>query len=106
MPACGSWPAAVPLAAYSGGVVRSVAGLSPPYRLTIPAHPLPGFPQAERICLPYSLVKMRFMVKRIETGFPARRNTLPAAARFCRMESSRVKIIRGISKLKSKDSGI
>ena len=26
MPACGSWPAAVPLAAYSGGVIRSVAG--------------------------------------------------------------------------------
>lgn len=26
MPACGSWPAAVPLAAYSGGVVRSAAG--------------------------------------------------------------------------------
>ena len=26
MPACGSWPAAVPLAAYSGGVVRSATG--------------------------------------------------------------------------------
>ena len=26
MPACGSWPAAVPLAAYSGGVVRSAVG--------------------------------------------------------------------------------
>ena len=75
MPACGSWPAAVPLAAYSDGVVRSVAGLSPPYRLTIPAHPLPGFPQAERICLPYSLVEMCLMVRHIFEPLGSQKHT-------------------------------
>lgn len=36
---------------------RSAAGSSPPYRLTIVAHPPSGFMQTERICLPYSFVE-------------------------------------------------
>jgi hypothetical protein len=40
-----------------------------------------------------------------KTGFPARRNTLPVAARFCRMESSWLEIIRGVSELEFEDSG-
>jgi hypothetical protein len=54
---------------------------SPPCRLTIPAHPLPGFPQAERICLPYSLVKKRFMVKRILEPLGSQKRA--EAVRFC-----------------------
>ena len=46
---------------------------SPPYRLTIPAHPLPGSPQTERICLPYLLVFSCLSVLLIQTRIPNKR---------------------------------
>ena len=54
---------------------------SPPKPWTIPAHPLPGSTQAERICLPYAVVEMRLTVRRI-SSLPAHRNT-PASVCFC-----------------------
>ena len=38
---------------------------SPPKPWTIPAHPLPGSTQAERICLPYAVVEMRLTVSNV-----------------------------------------
>ena len=55
---------------------RSAAGPSPPYRLTIMAHPPPGFMQTERICLPYSFVE----------SLSAHRNT-PLPVCFCERKS-------------------
>ena len=55
---------------------------SPPKPWTIPAHPLPGSTQAERICLPYAVVEMRLTVRRISADCqPAKTHR---AMRFCR----------------------
>ena len=48
---------------------------------------------------------MRFKVKRISGGFPARRN-VPCRVRFCRMGNSRLKIIRWVFELELKDRGV
>ena len=44
MPACGSWPTAVPLAAYRGGVVRSAVVLFTSRTIDVPGAPAAWLP--------------------------------------------------------------
>ena len=51
MPACGSWPAAVPLAAYSGGVVRSAVVLFTSRTIDDPGAPAAWLPASRTYLL-------------------------------------------------------
>lgn len=75
MPACGSWQAAVPLAAYSGGVVRSAVG-----DFTSSPTDDPGAPAA---WLPASRTYLLALFTCL--SLPAHRNA-PSVVRFCERE--------------------
>ena len=72
MPACGSWPAAVPLAAYSGGVVRSVAGDFTSSPTDFPGAPAAWLPASRTYLLALFICRN---VSHGETNFGASRLT-------------------------------
>ena len=72
MPACGSWPAAVPLAAYSGGVVRSAVVLFTSRTIDDPGAPAAWLPASRTYLLALFICRN---VSHGETHFGASRLT-------------------------------